>query len=259
MDRTRRQLMLAAGLGLAVAGTVRAETGMQQQSAERRDIVTPQGQRRRMRFWLALPAGYGLDARQRWPLVFFLHGSGERGGDLQQVLAHGPARRVAAGELQLPFVLVSPQLDEGCVWNPHELQALADSLGRALAVEMNRLSVTGLSLGGHGCWHWACAYPHQIAAIAPVCGFGDPLKACAMRDVPVRAYHGEADDLVPLAAQQAMVDALRRCGGSADLTVYPGLGHAAWDPAYADAGLYAWLAERRLRERASTTAGGSAA
>ena len=259
MDATRRQLMIA-GLGLAAAAPSQAAMRMQQR-AEARDIVTRQGRRQRMRFWLALPAGHGLDAQQRWPLVFFLHGSGERGSDLQQVLVHGPAKRVAAGELQLPFVLVSPQLDEGRRWDPHELQALADLLIAELALDRERLAVTGLSLGGHGCWDWACAYPQRIAAIAPVCGYGDALKACAMRAVPVRAYHGEADDVVPLAAQQAMVDALRRCGGSAELTVYPGVGHHAWDPAYADAGLYAWLAARSLRERAiaTTTAGGEAA
>ena len=77
-----------------------------------------------------------------------------------------------------------------------------------------------------------------------VCGRGDPAEVCRARSVPVRAYHGSADTVVPLAAQQACVDALRACGGSVDFTIYPGVGHDAWTPAYQDPALVPWLMAR---------------
>ena len=80
-----------------------------------------------------------------------------------------------------------------------------------------------------------------IEAIAPVCGFGDPDDVCRLRNVPVRAYHGAADIVVPLARQQECVDALRACGGTAEFIVFPGVGHDAWNPAYDDPALVPWL------------------
>ncbi len=95
-------------------------------------------------------------------------------------------------------------------------------------------------------WAWAAAYPGDLAAIAPVCGYGNPAAVCRARTVPVRAYHGAADTVVPLAAQQACVDALRACGGTVEFKVYPGVGHDAWNPAYEDPELVPWLMRQRL-------------
>ena len=78
-----------------------------------------------------------------------------------------------------------------------------------------------------------------------MCGYGNPAVVCNARAVPVRAYHGGADDVVPLADQQACVDALRACGGTVDFTVYPGVGHDAWNPAYEDPALVPWLMQQR--------------
>ena len=74
---------------------------------------------------------------------------------------------------------------------------------------------------------------------------------CQARQVPVRAYHGDADTVVPLSAQRACVDALRACGGQAEFIVYPGLGHNAWDPAYEDAALVPWLLAQQIRPAAA--------
>ena len=84
-----------------------------------------------------------------------------------------------------------------------------------------------------------------MAAIAPVCGYGRPLRLPRLRAVPVRAYHGATDPVVPLSAQQALVTELRHLGGQAELTVYPGVGHDAWNPAYADQALLPWLLARQ--------------
>jgi predicted peptidase len=195
------------------------------------------------RAWVWLPPDYA-QRRERWPLLVFLHGSGERGTDLDKVKVHGPPKLIAAGAAW-PMVVVSPQLEAGAVWSPQRLHAMLEQLKAQLHVDPKRCLGTGLSLGGHGVWNWATAYPRDLAAIAPVCGFGDPAKVAAMRDVPVRAYHGDADTVVPLAGQQACVDALRAAGGQARLTVYPGVGHDSWTPAYQDPELLPWLLARR--------------
>ena len=196
-----------------------------------------------LRLWLYLPPGYAA-SRQPWPLVVFLHGSGERGDELARVKVHGPPRHVDRGNAY-PFVLASPQLAEGRRWEPTTLHALVLDLQARLRVDPERICATGLSLGGHGVWVWAAAYPRDLAAIVPVCGFGRPGDVCRARQVPVRAYHGEVDPVVPLARQQACVDALRACGGTVDFIVYPGVGHAAWDPAYEDPALVPWLMQQR--------------
>ncbi|MCH7342880.1 dienelactone hydrolase family protein [Pelomonas sp. CA6] len=192
------------------------------------------------RLWLWLPPGYA-QRREPWPLLVFLHGSGERGEDLQRVKVYGPPRLADEGGAQLPCILASPQLEEGARWAPARLHALLEALKSRLRVDPDRVSATGLSLGGHGVWDWACAHPQDLAAIAPVCGYGNPRAVAAMREVPVRAYHGDRDTVVPLARQQACVDALRAAGGQATLTVFPGVGHDAWTPAYQDPQLLPWL------------------
>lgn len=195
------------------------------------------------RMWVWLPKAYTRRS-ERWPLLVFLHGSGERGTELDKVKVHGPPMWAARGA-DYPLVLVSPQLEEGARWEPERLHRLLLALQSRLHVDRQRSLATGLSLGGHGVWNWATAYPRDLAAIAPVCGFGDPALVPAMRGVPVRAYHGDADTAVPLAGQQACVDALRAAGGQVSFTVYPGVGHDSWVPAYQDPGLLPWLLAQR--------------
>lgn len=195
------------------------------------------------RLWVWLPPEYAQRS-EPWPLLIFLHGSGERGTDLERVKVHGPPKLVAAGAAY-PLVLASPQLEEGAHWEPARLHRLLRALQARLHVDRERSLATGLSLGGHGVWNWASSYPRDLAAIAPVCGFGDPAAVASMHDVPVRAYHGDADPVVPLARQQACVDALLAAGGRATLTVYPGVGHDSWTPAYQDPELLPWLLAQR--------------
>ncbi len=195
------------------------------------------------RFWIWLPRDYAQRS-ERWPLVIFLHGSGERGTDLQKVKVHGPPKLVAAGAAW-PAILVSPQCEDGQRWDPERLHKLLVALKARLHVDPQRCVGTGLSMGGFGMWHWATAHPRDLAAIVPVCGFGDPAKVGAMRAVPVRAYHGDQDTVVPLAPHVACVEALRAAGGTASLTIYPGVGHDSWTPAYNDPDLLPWLLSQR--------------
>ncbi|WP_200947208.1 dienelactone hydrolase family protein [Rhizobacter sp. Root404] len=179
-----------------------------------------------------------------WPLLIFLHGSGERGTDLARVKAHGPPKYAAAGR-RFPFVLVAPQLPEERQWDPDAIEALrADLIARG-PIDPDRVLLTGMSLGGHGTWDYAVEYPDRLAAIAPVCGSGVPSLAMRLARLPVWSFHGALDDVVPIAPDRLMIDAVRAAGGRPKFTVYPDVGHNAWDPAYADPALYDWLLAQR--------------
>ena len=197
-----------------------------------------------LRHWLYLPPGYAERPEQRWPLIVFLHGSGERGTELGKVKAHGLPKLIEAGQ-NFPAIVVSPQCEDGDDWDPHLLHAMLASLRAQWRIDPQRVTATGLSMGGGCCWSWAMSYPKDLAGIAPVCGYGSHIRLERMRAVPVRAYHGAEDTVVPVAAQKELVSELRAAGGQAELTVYPGVGHDAWNPAYADPALVAWLLARR--------------
>ena len=192
-----------------------------------------------------MPTGYAADRTARWPLLIFLHGSGERGDDLNTVKVHGPPK-IADRDPAFPFVLVSPQLPANEDWDVARLDALLDRTLKTLRIDRSRIYLTGLSLGGHATWRWAAAEPWRFAAIAPVAGRGDIATACALKTMPVWAFHGDRDDTVPPEGSFAMVRAIRACGGAPRLTIYPDLGHNSWDPAYDDPALYWWLLKQRL-------------
>jgi predicted peptidase len=196
------------------------------------------------RYLLYLPREYGEENGTRWPLILFLHGSGERGTDLSKVKAHGPPKLVSEGQ-EMPFIIVSPQCPARSNWEPEALVELLDQIVRKYAVDKDRIYLTGMSMGGAGTWALASAHPERFAAIAPVCGWGDPGMARRIRAMPVWVFHGAEDDVVPLQASQEMVDALRQVGNEARFTVYPDVGHDSWTQTYNDPALYEWFLSHR--------------
>lgn len=199
----------------------------------------------KLRYLQALPAGYDDPARagERWPLLLFLHGMGECGDDLERVKRHGPPRLIEDGE-DLGCIVVSPQSPRPG-WSAFELHALLDDLCGRLRVDESRLYLTGLSMGGYGTWDAAIERPERFAAIVPICGGGHPIGVMRLRNVPVRAYHGRLDPIVPLSESERLVQALKRVGGDASLTIYDDLAHDSWTRAYEDPELWKWLLAQR--------------
>ena len=197
-------------------------------------------------YQLFLPKGYLTDKDKAYPLLVFLHGSGERGDDVAKVKVHGPPK-IADRDPAFPFLTVSPLLGTDQDWEIDRLDRLVDHIAKTYRVDPARVYLTGLSRGGHASWRWAIAEPKRFAAVAPVAGRGNPGEACRLMDLPVWAFHGDRDDVVTPEGSFNMARAIRACGGrKARLTIYPDLGHNAWDPAYGDPALYAWLLEHRL-------------
>ena len=196
-------------------------------------------------YLLYLPKDYGKEKKD-WPLMIFLHGAGERGSNLDKVKVHGPAKLVDQGK-DMPFIIVSPQCPPG-MWWPNfieKIMALIDETIETYDVDTSRIYLTGLSMGGYGTWSVACTYPEKFAAIAPICGGGKPFIAHNLTDVPVWAFHGAKDDVVPLSESQRMVDAVNEAGGNAKLTVYPDLAHNSWTKTYDNPQLYKWFLEHQ--------------
>jgi len=193
-------------------------------------------------YLLYLPEGYQPDGK-RWPVLFFLHGAGERGEDLNKVKRHGPPKIVGAGH-DLPFVVVSPQ-SRRFGWQVDLLDSLLDEILANYQVDPDRVYLTGLSMGGFGTWAWAIERPDRFAALVPICAGGRPDDVAVLRDTPVWAFHGGKDPVVALERGQAMVDALKKAGGNVKFTVYPEAGHDAWTKTYDNPELYRWLLKQR--------------
>lgn len=189
-------------------------------------------------YLLYLPKDY--DTRESWPLLLFLHGAGERGNDLELVKNHGPPKLIATGK-EFPFIVVSPQCQKNRRWEPIELVALLDDLDGKYKVDADRIYVTGLSMGGSGTWRLAAYTPGRLAAIAPICGGGEKFLARQFAHLPVWAFHGAKDTVVPLERSQLMIDELKKRGGNPKLTIYPDAAHDSWTETYDNPNLYEWL------------------
>jgi len=209
----------------------------------------------KLEYLLYLPTDYDKTPDKKWPLIVFLHGSGERGSDVQMVKAHGPPKLLADGtDLAVKnFIVVSPQLPKSeNGWQPFALNGLLDDILAKYHVDKDRVYLTGLSMGGYGAWQWASQNPGRFAAIAPMSGGGDPRRAArALKKMPIWNFHGEDDPTVPISESEKMVEAIQKAGNEeVKFTRYPGVGHNCWEVAYANPELYAWFLSHTLRQPA---------
>lgn len=222
------------------------------------------------RYGVYLPPGWSKN--ERWPVVLFLHGAGERGDDgkLQTTVGLGP--ELKKHPERYPAVVVFPQCDRGFWWNHPPMAALAMAVLDEAMKEWNgdqaRVYLTGVSMGGFGSWNLAARHPGRFAAVAPVCGgitfdhtpiekpapfpgegSPDPFKAAAalIGKTPVWVFHGAADQTILVSQSRRIVEALRAAGGNVKYTEYPGVGHDSWLKAYAEPELGPWLMSQRTK------------
>jgi predicted peptidase len=207
-------------------------------------------------YLLFLPAAYNSRPADQWPLIFFLHGSGERGSDVWRVATHGPSKYIETHP-DFPFIVVSPQCAEREHWSSDALMDLLDQAVQLYRVDTNRIYLTGLSMGGFGAWELASSYPERFAAVAPICGGGRFISVLmsqgngrldALRSLGIWAFHGAKDDVVPLAESERMVRMMKEAGCKEVLfTVYPEAKHNSWTETYNNPELYEWFLKHRRR------------
>jgi predicted peptidase len=217
-----------------------------------------------LRYAIYVPRDF--DPARRWPLVLSLHGQGECGADGLRQLTQGLSQAILAAPQDWPVIALFPQKpDPEREWEEYEpaLMALVEAARARWPIDPDRVYLTGLSQGGHGAWVLGARYAELWAAVVPVCGYvaaraGDPRAvlpgayngspgelAKGLHKLPVWAFHGAADSIVPVAETESMVAALVAAGGDPKITLFPGVDHGSWDPAYRDSGLAAWLLAQR--------------
>ena len=235
-------LLLALTLGWRVAAAAEEapELGQHPRTFEKDEL--------KLDYLLYLPPDYNKDAEKKWPLIVFLHGSGERGTDVQEVAKHGPPKIVEDKDSPLGarFIVVSPQCPPKTWWHVDALNGLLDEVLAKNRVDKDRVYLTGLSMGGFGCWLWGEQDAERFAAIAPMCGGGDPTLAEMLKNMPIWCFHGEQDSTVTIHHSEEMVDAVKAAGNKeVKFTRYPDAGHDCWTKSYANPELYDWFLEHK--------------
>ncbi|MCQ2431500.1 MAG: prolyl oligopeptidase family serine peptidase [Clostridia bacterium] len=203
---------------------------------------------------VTLPSDFD-PAKESLPVIVFLHGAGERGTNLDTVKIHGIPKLFSKDPdyKGLRVITLSPQVkDYNMIWNHMVVQTL-DWI-KAAVKEFNgdedRVSITGLSMGGFGTWEMITTYPDTFSCAAPVCGGGVSWRTPALRGMPIRCYHGLDDQTVPFLYAEIMVTAARNFGADAELIAYDKVGHGSWVRAYEETDLIEWLISKRRSERA---------
>ena len=216
-----------------------------------------------MRYLIWLPDEYGDDGDREWPLIVFLHGSGDPEYNAPWVQSFGLPAVLHAGEQpdNFDFVVLSPQAAGGSAWwtgnTVDVMDALVAEVAETYLVDEDRIYLTGLSMGGYGSWFFSMAHHDRFAAMAslsgsgwrqPVLPFGD---VCAMADLPIRAIHGAKDLISDPPPNQAIVSLFETvCSADVFFEVYPDAGHfETYERAYRDPEFYTWLLSHRLSDR----------
>ncbi len=205
-------------------------------------------------FAIWIPPGY--TAAREWPCVVFLNGSGECGTDGVKQTKVGLLPAARADPEQWPCIIVLPQKPEmKPQWEEYDELVMA-SLKAArdeLRVDKNRISLTGLSQGGHGAWVLGAKHHDVWSAVVPICGYG-PADVEGLARLPVWAFHGEQDSAVPVVQSVNLTAEAKHAwqnagehGSGPKLTLYPDLNHNCWDRAYRDEHLGHWLLSQKRR------------
>lgn len=190
---------------------------------------------------------YAPEDTRDLPLVIYLHGAGERGENIDNVLRHGLARLLDEGK-EFPAVILCPQCPRQFIWDNvvADLKKVIDKIITEYNIKPDRVSLTGSSMGGYGTWEMGMTYPEMFAAIAPVAGGGVTWRTTRLKNIPIRAYHGGADTCVEPIQSELMVKAVTKNGGSAELIVLDGFEHNdGIDEAYRNTDLVEWLLSHR--------------
>jgi predicted peptidase len=260
--------LFAAFTLLSLPSLVAADTGFLDRS------VTVSNETYRYQVYVPLD----WNPQQRWPVILFLHGAGERGSDgaLQTNIGLGPAIR--ADRTRFPAIVVFPQSrrEQGWTLAPMQEQALAalEAVSKEFNGDADRTYLAGLSNGGSGALRIASRYPSRFAALIVICGRIEPTSptiperqqvadvdlhpflqqpdafaalAQVIRGIPIQIFHGDSDQTVPVEQSRRLFTGLQSVGAPVHYTEYPGVGHNSWDKTFAEPSLMPWLLAQRRK------------
>jgi predicted peptidase len=246
--------MLFAGVQQA-EGQTRTETGFLNRTVELKGQT--------FRYQVYVPADYAVS--QRWPVILFLHGAGERGTDGLVQTQVGLAPAIRGNARRWPAIAIFPQVPPDSMWTGVPAEAAMLALERTMkeyAADPDRVYLTGLSMGGNGSFYLAYRYPEKFAAVVPICGWVTPFSehwhpvdvvapgdeataferlAQKLAKTSVWIFHGEEDGVVPAEQSRKAAAAIMAVNQAAKFSEVPGTGHNSWDNAYGSTGLSTWL------------------
>lgn len=203
-----------------------------------------------------------------YPVVVFLHGSGERGRDNEAQLTHGADLFLAdSNRTRYPAFVIFPQCAPGDYWSQRQegegpdghqeltfdrepdpnpslglVMDLLQHLQRVESIDTNKMYLGGLSMGALGTFEWLAREPDRFAAAFSICGAAPPEECRRYADhTSLWIFHGQKDTVVPPRYSEQLVAELSRLGADLRFTLFPDTGHNAWDKAFKEPGLLEWL------------------
>jgi predicted peptidase len=220
------------------------------------------------RYVLYVPRDYRPD--KAWPLIVFLHGAGERGDDGLIPTEVGIGSAIRRNPDRFPGLVLFPQCPKDAFWDVmlEDLDLMMAHTRRDYSVDARRVYLTGLSMGGYGTWIWGATKADTFAAFMPICGGGNqndmarltkdgigdvfgtlPERVAKLATVPIWAFHGGKDGVVPSVRSQQMVRLVKEAGGKAQYTEYEELNHNSWDAAYAEKKAIKWMFKQKKAKK----------
>jgi predicted peptidase len=179
---------------------------------------------------------------EKKPLIIFLHGSGEKGTDIEKVKTHGPFKYLK--NHQIDAFILAPQCPENQYWDEEVLYRLILKIQKENNIDSNRMYLTGLSLGAWGAWNLIFAHPETFAAFVPIAGFVDRIpmiENCKIAAIPTRIFHGLLDEVVNVDYSIAIYKKLKSCNSTISLTIFDDANHDSWSRVYDNQEIYDWM------------------
>ena len=202
-------------------------------------------------YYVYFPNDY--DRKKQYPMIVFLHGAGERGNgkdELSLMDRQGFPRYFKENLMEVDAIVLAPQCQGGLVWN-QQVFTLKDFIVEMIAkynADPDRVSLTGISMGGFGTWEMGMSFPQLFSAIAPICGGGMAWRTSALKGMPIWAFHGDKDPVVDISNSQEMIAHIRT-HTPAQITVFKGVAHNSWDPTYLETEVVDWLLTQNRTQR----------
>ncbi|WP_434977838.1 prolyl oligopeptidase family serine peptidase [Daejeonia sp. YH14] len=189
---------------------------------------------------------YPQQIKDKVPLIVFLHGSGERGTDLEKVKAHSPF--TYKNLMKEPVAVLAPQCPENQWWDTDAVYHLILEIQKNYKIDASRIYLTGLSMGGWGTLKLAMEHPEMFAAVVSVCAPTDRVMYANIqqyKDLNMKIFHGGMDDVVLPENAFNFYQKLHPVNPNAELIIFPNDNHNSWDSTYSDPALYEWMLKQR--------------
>jgi len=207
-----------------------------------------------MQFQYVIYLPLNFSPEQRYPFILFLHGAGERGNDNIKPAQVGLIPAAQQNPTFYPAIITIPQIPNGMDWGPKDglkiaMSALEETLTEfKTQIELDRLYLTGLSMGGYGTFTLASLFPKKFAAIAPICApYTCNERTNKILSIPMWVFHGANDDIVDVIYSRDIVDFLKKSGANeVKYTEYEGVDHKSWERAYREKDFVDWLFSKKL-------------